>query len=324
MGLNEQTMGGMPLTTGIKPPTPSGVRVTEVRVSNFRSLVNVVLELDDLTVLVGANNAGKTSFLDAMYAAIGAGRKTLGQEDVHVAAAEAVAPQDRVVTVDVRVQPFDADGKPLQTFPQGSYWTSLWGTGLSQDLDFNDFMAFRTTLSWSDVKGDYALERKFLTEWKPAADWLSATVSAGRGQRRTARTCSAALHRCQTRPRGRSAPTGVVLASSDRQPWTDGGGCRRVRASAFPAERRDRLEEFGAAAPQDKSFRHVLSRQRRQRRRGYHASGSPPQRPLQRCRRHLRDHWRTGIPARSARYGNAQPRVTTCLPCFHVLALCAG
>lgn len=168
----------MTVATEMKPTAPSGLRVTEVRVSNFRSLVNVVVELDDLTVLVGANNAGKTSFLDAMYAAIGAGRKTLGQEDVHVGADEASAPQDRVVTVDVCVRPFDADGKPLKTFPQGSYWTSLWGTGLSQDLDFNDFMAFRTTLSWSDVKGDYALERKFLTEWKPAADWLSAPVSA--------------------------------------------------------------------------------------------------------------------------------------------------
>lgn len=162
---------------GAKFPKPSGVRVTEVRASNFRSLVNVVVELDDLTVLVGANNAGKTSFLEAMYAAIGAGRKSLGQDDVHVGAAEAAAPQDRVVTVDVRVQPFDINAQPLSTFPQGSYWTQLWGTGISQDLDFHDFMAFRTTLAWSDVKGDYVLERRFLTEWRPAANWLSTPVS---------------------------------------------------------------------------------------------------------------------------------------------------
>lgn len=157
---------------------PSGVRVTEVRVSNFRSLINVAVELDELTVLVGANNAGKTSFLDAMYAAIGAGRKTLGQDDVHIGPTEAVAPQDRVVTIDVRVRPFANDGKLLPTFPKGSYWTSLWGTGISQDIDFNDFMAIRTTLSWSETKGDYALERKFLTEWKSEDDWLSATTSA--------------------------------------------------------------------------------------------------------------------------------------------------
>lgn len=42
-----------------------GVKVTDARVSNFRSLENIEVELDDLTVLIGANNAGKTSFLDA-------------------------------------------------------------------------------------------------------------------------------------------------------------------------------------------------------------------------------------------------------------------
>lgn len=155
----------------------AGVRVTEVRVSKFRSLVNVVVELDELTVLVGANNAGKTSFLDAMYAAIGAGRKNLGTDDVHVAADEAVAPQERVITIDVLTRPFDSDGMPLDKFPEGSYWTSLWGTGIQQDLNFHDFMAFRATLAWNVTKGDYALERKFLKEWKGVDDWLTAEVS---------------------------------------------------------------------------------------------------------------------------------------------------
>ncbi len=155
----------------------SGVRVTEVRVSNFRSLENVVVELDNLTVLVGANNAGKTSFLDAMYAAIGAGRRTLGQEDIHVSAGEAAAPQTRVVTVDVLVRPISDEGKFLDTFPQGGFWTSLWGTDIFQDLDFHDFMAFRTTLAWSDARGDYALERKFLKDWKPVGNWLESEVS---------------------------------------------------------------------------------------------------------------------------------------------------
>lgn len=155
----------------------SGVRVTEVRVSNFRSLENVVVELDNLTVLVGANNAGKTSFLDAMYAAVGAGRRTLGQEDIHVSAGEAVAPQERVVTIDVLVRPVDDNGEFLDAFPQGGFWTSLWGTNIFQDLDFHDFMAFRTTLAWSDAKGDYALDRKFLKDWKPVNDWLSSELS---------------------------------------------------------------------------------------------------------------------------------------------------
>lgn len=165
------------MATTERPSSGSGVRVTEVRISNFRSLRDVTLELDDLTVLVGANNAGKTSFLDAMYMAIGAGRKTLGQDDIHVAANEAVVPLDRVVTIDVLVRPFGSDGKSLDTFPEGSYWTSLWGTGIQQDLDFRDFMAFRATLSWSEVKGGYVLERKFLKDWKPVENWMSSDIS---------------------------------------------------------------------------------------------------------------------------------------------------
>jgi putative ATP-dependent endonuclease of OLD family len=162
-------------------PTPDasvcGVRVVEVRASNFRSLVNVAVELDDLTVLVGANNAGKTSFLDAMYAAMGAGRKLLGVDDIHVGAAEAKAPDDRQVTIDVMVRPVDKKGAQVDVFPAGSFWTALWGQGINQDLDFHDFMAFRTTLSFDEGRGEYALERNFLKEWRDEADWLQAEVS---------------------------------------------------------------------------------------------------------------------------------------------------
>lgn len=159
-------------------PTKCGVRVVEVRVSNFRSLVDVAVELDELSILVGANNAGKTSFLDAMYAAIGAGRKMLGVDDVHVAADEAMAPQDRLVTIDVLLRPIGLDGKPLDVFPAGSFWTNLWGPGINQDMDFREFVAFRTTLTWSEQRDDYVLDRRFLKDWAEPANWLSSEASA--------------------------------------------------------------------------------------------------------------------------------------------------
>ena len=59
-----------------------GVKITQVRISNFRSLENVEVDLGDLTVLVGANNSGKTSFLEALHAAIGSGRRILTKEDI--------------------------------------------------------------------------------------------------------------------------------------------------------------------------------------------------------------------------------------------------
>ena len=83
------------------------------------------MELGDLTILIGSNNAGKTSFLDALFAAVGSGRKALGQEDVRIAAGETNAPRERAVIIDVRIRAVGADGKLADTFPAGSYWVEL-------------------------------------------------------------------------------------------------------------------------------------------------------------------------------------------------------
>jgi putative ATP-dependent endonuclease of OLD family len=154
----------------------SGIKITDVRVSNFRSLKNVEVPLDNLTILIGANNAGKTSFLDALYAAIGAGRRLLGQDDVRLEAGEALPPKERVVTVDVRIRPVGEDGGIAEHFPEGGFWTGLWGAGIMQDMDddFREFVGIRTTLAWSPSKGDYVVERRFLKEWRGFADWLFA------------------------------------------------------------------------------------------------------------------------------------------------------
>lgn len=163
---------------------PSGIKLTDVRVANFRSLKNIEVSLDSLTVLIGANNAGKTSFLDAIYAAIGAGRKLLGQDDIRVAPEETIPPKDRNVVIDIKIRPVSDDGTFADAFPEGSFWTSLWGPGITpaETEDDYEFMAFRTILSWSIAKGDYVLERKFLKEWRTYAAWLTAPTQEKRLQ----------------------------------------------------------------------------------------------------------------------------------------------
>lgn len=151
----------------------SGVAITDVRVSNFRSLANIEVELNDLTVLIGANNAGKTSFLDAMFAAIGSGRKLLGQDDIRLMPEEAMPPKDRRVVIDIRIRPVNESGTVVEKFPEGSFWTALWGSGIVlDDQTFDEFMAFRTTLAWRVEKADYVVERLFLKEWKTFAEWI--------------------------------------------------------------------------------------------------------------------------------------------------------
>jgi putative ATP-dependent endonuclease of the OLD family len=156
----------------------SGIAVTAVRISNFRSLTDIEVQLGALTVLLGANNAGKTSFLDAVHAAIGSGRRALGVEDVQVAAGEAFPPQDRTITIDVLVKPVDANGAIDAKFPPGSFWVELWGPQVILDDELHEMVAFRTRLAWSAIKGDYAVERRFLKEWLPVYKWLDASVSS--------------------------------------------------------------------------------------------------------------------------------------------------
>lgn len=145
-----------------------------IRVADFRSLANIEVKLNDLTVLVGANNAGKTSLLDAFQFAIGANRSFLGKEDIRLGQNETDVPKDRKVMVDILIRPVDADGKTIESFPEGSFWTGLWGTGIAQDEQQDDMVGIRSVLEWSDVHGDYRATRKFLKEWKPLADWQSA------------------------------------------------------------------------------------------------------------------------------------------------------
>ena len=153
----------------------SGIRIDMVRVSNFRSLVDVEVPLEALTLLVGPNNAGKTSFLDAAFIAIGAGRKQIGPEDIYIAPTESTAPKNREAIIDIRILPVSSNGEIKEHFGEGSYWTNLWGTGIAQDDDLNDFVGVRTHIRHSLAHDNYIVERFFLREWK-TTDWTNAAM----------------------------------------------------------------------------------------------------------------------------------------------------
>lgn len=149
----------------------SGIKIIEVRIRNFRCLQEVDLNLDWITVLLGENDSGKTSFLDALFAAIGGGRQVISATDVFIGPNEKKVPRDRVITIDVLIRPTDEDGKINGIFESGSYWVELFGEGISQDEDERDFVAIRTQVKWNEIKSEYEKERRFLIDWKASKDW---------------------------------------------------------------------------------------------------------------------------------------------------------
>ena len=54
------------------------MRLRNVTIKNFRALANVTVELDDTTVLIGENNTGKTSFLEALKLCLSQGASRRG------------------------------------------------------------------------------------------------------------------------------------------------------------------------------------------------------------------------------------------------------
>lgn len=69
------------------------MKLRSVSIKNFRALADVTVDLDDTTVLIGENNTGKTSFLEALKLCLsqGASRRadTFDDYDHHLAADEA-------------------------------------------------------------------------------------------------------------------------------------------------------------------------------------------------------------------------------------------
>jgi len=156
----------------------SGIKLTEVRIKNFRSLKNIRLDLDWLTILIGENNSGKTSFLDALFASIGAGRHIISANDVFLEKEERKVPKDREATIDIIIRPTNGDGKLVDTFSEGSFWLELWGEGISQDDLENDFVGIRTQIKWDSSKGEYVISRHFLKDIKSGQSWTDSETKS--------------------------------------------------------------------------------------------------------------------------------------------------
>jgi len=84
------------------------LRIRELRIKNFRSLVDVAVPIEKgVTVIIGENNAGKSAFLDALRTALprGTGRRSIVSDyDFHLNSPTADPKKSPPITVDVVVR----------------------------------------------------------------------------------------------------------------------------------------------------------------------------------------------------------------------------
>lgn len=144
------------------------ILIDKVRIFNFRSIQKCVVDLSPVTLLNGANNSGKTSFLRALNLALGVGTKRILKEDFYIGAEDDNA-DDKEIIVDVRIIPVDESGQRTDNFDD--IWREKqFGELINIDGHDKEFFSFRTKIRYDLLKGEYIVKRFKVKEWKDKSD----------------------------------------------------------------------------------------------------------------------------------------------------------
>lgn len=136
-----------------------GLLVSHVRVRGFRALKDVTVTLEPLaTVLVGENNSGKTSFLEALATALGGRRARL--EDLQ----RAEEGSAKTFTVDLRIAPVGPE------FPEAA--TQVFGDAVQDVATDHPYVALRARGDLDEAHSDVRLARWYLKGWDGAPTQL--------------------------------------------------------------------------------------------------------------------------------------------------------
>lgn len=129
-----------------------------IRIAGFRAHKSIEIDFNPQTILIGTNNVGKTTILNALQLAMGDGRFSLTPDDFHL---ENGVPCSELI-VDLKFVPTDDAGNLSEDFDQT--WTSALGKGIKDDGE-RQFFAFRTRVSSEEMDKNLIPIRCILNQW---------------------------------------------------------------------------------------------------------------------------------------------------------------
>lgn len=137
------------------------IRLSDIRIAGFRGLKDIAISFDEVTVLTGCNNVGKTSILKAVQLALG-NTNFLAQEDFYV---DENGPAKQII-IDILFIPVDEYGNKTNAFTEE--WESIFTESCIQyDSDGFPFVGLRTTFNYDATISNFTRKHRILKHWNP-------------------------------------------------------------------------------------------------------------------------------------------------------------
>jgi len=145
------------------------ILIKTVRIAGFRGLENIEVELEQITVLTGMNNTGKTSFLKALHLALG-NRQFISQDDFFIRDNSTA----KKIIIDLLIVPIDEENKQCEDF--SGDWEILFTVDRIRTDGINNFVPLRTIIIFDTIKNSYKSQQFILKSWaefkQDGVDWF--------------------------------------------------------------------------------------------------------------------------------------------------------
>ena len=141
-----------------------GILIEELRVRNYKCYQNVDVKLNESALLLGANNVGKTSLLEALELCF-TQYKRISEELIFVKKDEPLK-KDTIIILDVLISSEEEKFEDK--------WFELFGAFIIEDqFEDKEVVALRTIIKYNFLKGEYDLDRKAMNIWPKSEDVLT-------------------------------------------------------------------------------------------------------------------------------------------------------
>lgn len=143
-----------------------GILIKNIRVNNYRSLENVELELEEINILIGQNNVGKSNLMKALDMAFN-GSRIISEDDIYVKEGEHLTKGKKAI-IDIKICPIE-DGEIKKDF--SDFWTGVFtDRWIITDEINGSYVGIRTIIEYDIKKNDYIVIRKPIIEWNDSIE----------------------------------------------------------------------------------------------------------------------------------------------------------